>query len=133
MDHRQIQREIDRLKVLLDDEPAPSHKDHTNLLVGATIVIAIVAVAAIVSIFAVRPDKDNGTIIATIVSVLVPVMTALLAAAVREVHAAVNSRLTQLLEVTALKSRAEGVLAQRETQRLELAAHPIVPFRTKDK
>jgi len=41
----------------------------------------------------------------------VPVITALLAATIQQVHLAVNSRLSQLLELTATASRAEGKIA----------------------
>jgi transcription elongation GreA/GreB family factor len=113
-----IQQDIDRLHALLlesvDDAPSPA--DHTNMLVGATIGVALLTVGAIVLIFIVRPDKDNSILIATIVSILVPIMTALLAGALQQVKAAVDGRLTQLLKLTAAKARAEGVLAQKEAQ-----------------
>jgi len=116
-----IDEQIERLKNQLEDDSLgePARKDHTNLLVGSTIGLAVMAVTAIVLIFSVRPDKDNTAIVATLLGFLVPLMTALLAAAVQQVHAAVNSRLTQLLRVTAAKARAEGVLAERAL-RMEL-------------
>lgn len=97
-----------QLETYEDEAKEPERIDHTNMLVGSTIALAVLAVAAIVTIFIVRPDKDNTAMVATLMGFLVPLMTALLAAAVQQVHAAVNSRLTQLLRVTAAKSRAEG-------------------------
>ena len=93
-----------------DEEGGGARKDNTGILVAATISLAALAVVSITTIFIVRPDRDNTALIATLLSVLVPLMTGLLAAAVQQVHLAVNSRLTQLLRMTAEKSRAEGRL-----------------------
>lgn len=113
-----LEAELEELRHVIDEAAEPARNDHTNLFVGSTIVIAVLGVGAIIVIFLARPDKDNTALIATVISLLVPVMTGLLAAAVREVHAAVNSRLSQLLQVTAAKARAEGVLAQKLAQQL---------------
>lgn len=128
----EIDDEILRLRTQLDtdadaDSGGPNRTDHTNLLVGSTIGIATLAVAAIVIIFLVRPDKDNTAIVATLMGFLVPLMTALLAASVQQVHAAVNSRLTQLLRVTAAKSHAEGVASERLSQIERHAADGTTP------
>lgn len=117
-ERRAIDEEIARLRAQLDEDEigavgGVNRIDHTNMLVVATIFLAVLAVVAIIIIFLVRPDKDNTALVATLMGFLVPLMTALLAAAVQQVHAAVNSRLTQLLRVTAAKSRAEGILAQK--------------------
>lgn len=114
-----IDAEIARLRQQLrddvvDDPSGGLRKDHTNVLVAATILLAIVAVSAIVTIFLVRPDKDNTALVATIMGFLVPLMTALLAAALQQVHTMVNSRVTQLLRITAAKSRADGIQAGKD-------------------
>jgi len=71
--------------------------------------LGIVGVAAIVAIVALRPHEDNAALIATVLGFLAPTMAALLALIkVQELHLAVNSRLTQLLEQTAKASRSEG-------------------------
>lgn len=130
-DRQRIDSEIARLRLSLKvdeelDVPAgESRVDHTNLLVGSTITLAVLAVAAIVTIFMTRPDKDNTAIVATLMGFLVPLMTALLAAAVQQVHAAVNSRLSQLLRVTAARSRAEGMLAAQEIHEEEGRAQKV--------
>lgn len=117
-----IDTEIAKLRLQLEsdadwDGGGPARSDHTNLLVGSTIALAVLAVIAIITIFTIRPDKDNTALVATLMGFLVPLMTALLAAAVQQVHAAVNSRLSQLLRVTAAKSRAEGMLEQQHKDR----------------
>lgn len=89
-----------------------------TLYTGAVIGLAVLGVAAILIIFALRPDKDNTAIIAIVMGFLVPVVTALLAAAVQQVHLAVNSRLSQLLLVTQKASRAEGKLSAAQDAQL---------------
>lgn len=74
------------------------------------------AVGAVVAVEVLRPDKDNAALVTAILGVIVPTTAALLALvrgneterAVRDVHLLVNSRLTQLLEQTAVASRAQG-------------------------
>jgi len=80
----------------------------TTIFVVSTIILCILVAAFVVVITVVRPDKDNTSLILSIVGVIVPVITALLAATIQQVHLAVNSRLSQLLELTATASRAEG-------------------------
>lgn len=130
-ERKTIDEEIQRLRAQLDTsamvEDVPERKDHTNMLVGATILLAVVAVIAIVIIFVARPDKDNSTLVGTLLGFLVPLMTALLAAAVQQVHLAVNSRLTQLLRVTAAKSKAEGMLLARQQALTDPPADEPVP------
>lgn len=87
--------------------------DHTTLYVTAVVVTSMIAVVAIVSIFIVRPDRDNTALIAIVVGFLLPIVSGLLGAAVREVKAAVNGRLTQLLALTAKASRAQGQLDEQ--------------------
>lgn len=80
----------------------------TTIFVISTIILCILVAAFVVVITVVRPEKDNTSLILSIVGVIVPVITALLAATIQQVHLAVNSRLSQLLELTATASRAEG-------------------------
>ena len=78
-------------------------------------VIAIVALCVATALFvfaisALRPVEDNTLLIATVVGLNTTAVTALLALTVQEVHLAVNSRLTQLLALTAASERAKGKL-----------------------
>lgn len=125
----QLQHQLDSAE---DIQEVPKRVDHTNLLVASTIILAVVAVGAITTIFIVRPEKDNTALIGSLLSFLVPLMTALLAAAVQQVHVAVNSRLSQLLRVTAAKSKAEGML-MAQTQLAKLTDTVIAPPPLTDK
>jgi len=82
-----------------------------NVYIVSTVALCVLAASFVLAITLVRPDKDNAGLILTVTGIVVPVVTALLAAAVQQVHVAVNSRLSQLLEQTAKASKAEGKLA----------------------
>lgn len=82
-----------------------------NVYIVSTVALCVLAASFVLAITLVRPEKDNAGLILTVTGIVVPVVTALLAAAVQQVHVAVNSRLSQLLEQTAKASKAEGKLA----------------------
>lgn len=85
--------------------------------VVAACATTFVAVAAVVAIVLVRPDKDNTSLITVIVGMVAPTIAAILALikgsesadAVKELRVVVDGRLTQLLEQTA---RAEHLAGQ---------------------
>lgn len=83
----------------------------TKLYVHAVVALALTGVAAILILFVVRPDQDNTPLITIVLGFIGPFIAIFLAAAVREGQLATNSRLSQLLRVTALASVAEGRLA----------------------
>lgn len=85
----------------------------TTTYVAAIVVLCAMATVFVLSITFLRPQADNGTLIASVLGLIVPVVMALLAAAVQRVSTAVNGRLTELLEVTARNAHAEGKLAMR--------------------
>jgi len=85
----------------------------SNIYIIAILCICAMTVLSIVVITIARPEKDNTSTIALIIGVMVPILTALLSAAVQQVHTAVNSRLTQLLEITALEAKARGTLNEK--------------------
>ncbi len=89
----------------------PAVGSRATTYVMSIVVLCIVTIAAIITVTIARPTVDNTGLIATIIGVTSPILVALLAAAVQQVHYAVNSRLSQLLELTATASRAEGQLA----------------------
>lgn len=78
--------------------------------VWATVVLCALGVAAMTTIFVLRPDRDNTQLVGTVLGFLVPTVLAFGAMATHQVHAAVNSRLSQLVRMTAKASRAEGQL-----------------------
>lgn len=90
----------------------------TTQCIWAVVVLAALEVFAIVTLSIIKPnDISTGTMI---VGVIAPIILALLGIAVQGVHMAVNSRLTQLLELTAKSSLAEG--------KLTLTISPNVPI-----
>lgn len=89
---------------------AVNPRAHETIYVAAVVGLSVLAIAAILTIFIVRPDKDNTPLVAVILGFLVPLVSTFLAASVRQVHLAVNGRLTQLLAQTAKSSHAEGQL-----------------------
>lgn len=94
----------------MSDDLSPSPGSHATLFVAAVIGLSVLAIVAILTIFLVRPDQDNTALVAIVLGFLVPLVSAFLAASVQQVHLAVNSRLTQLVQLTAKSSRAEGQL-----------------------
>ena len=111
-----------------------------TIYIGAIISLAILDVGFVLGISYLRPSTDNAGLILGVNGVMVPIITALLAAAVQQVHVAVNSRLSQLLELTADASRAKGALIERDKvlaesavanaetvpQRLPIVTAPVV-------
>ncbi len=94
----------------------PSASKSTALLI-AIVVLCLTAAAFVLALSWLRPTADNGPTILLLFGIVAPVVTALLATVVQaarneiqKVHLAVNSRLTQLLELTARASKAEGNL-----------------------
>lgn len=104
----------------------PDHSK-TGLLVTGITALCVLEVGFIVAITAIRPDADNMPLIVMASSVVGPVITALLAIAVKGVHVAVNGRLSQLLELTAKASAAEGVIAGIDKQKAEGGGTPSSP------
>jgi len=68
---------------------------------------------AIVAVSILRPSQDNSQIITTIIGLLTPTLVALIAAVksiqngqdIKELHIVVNSRLSQLLQQTAMAAK----------------------------
>lgn len=58
----------------------------------------------------IRPVEDNTALIAVMVGLYTPIVVALMGAALKENHDAMNSRLSQLIELQAKASKAEGKL-----------------------
>lgn len=88
-------------------------KGATGPYLMAIVALSILGVAAVTTIVVVRPEKDYTSTISILLGFLVPIVSALLAAAVHQVSTSMNGRLSQLLVLTAKSSRAEGVEDQR--------------------
>lgn len=101
-----------RLQEQLDAaDLAPAPGNHATVFVRAVVGLSLLVVVSILTIFIVRPDRDNTPLIAVILGFVGPIIAAFLAASIQQVHLAVNSRLSQLLALTAKASRAEGQLS----------------------
>lgn len=85
-----------------------------TLFVVAIVVLCALTVIGIVTIHVMRPAQDNTAITTAIIGITAPLLISMLAAAVQQVHLAVNSRLSQLLEITAASSQAKGTLIEKE-------------------
>lgn len=88
-----------------------TNKSKTTLYVWCVVFLCLLTAAFVVIITIVRPTSDNQPIILSVLGVIVPVIMALLGAALKQVNEAVDGRLTQLLLLTAKSSKAEGHLA----------------------
>lgn len=85
----------------------------------AIVFMSALAVIAILGIELLRPTKDNTQLITSVMGMIVPTTAALLVLlrgnsteqSVQEIHLAVNSRLSELLEQTAKSERAAGLAA----------------------
>jgi len=94
--------------------PAPTAVGHKAVqFVWAVIILSILGVASVIVLTIVQPEKDNAATINLILGLLVPSVVALLAAAVRENHLAMNSRMTEMLKLQQKASLAEGELVGR--------------------
>jgi len=94
--------------------PAPTAVGHKAVqFVWAVIILSILGVASVIVLTIVQPEKDNSAVINLILGLLVPSVVALLAAAVRENHLAMNSRMTEMLKLQQKASLAEGELVGR--------------------
>ena len=78
--------------------------------------LSLAGVAAVLIISYLRPNIDNTLLITTVIGFLTPTLASLIAvikgftnaSAIQDLHLIVNSRLTQLLQQTALASEAFG-------------------------
>jgi len=93
----------------------------TNIFVIAILILSALGIGGVIFVFAVRPDKDNTAVIATILGFLLPTVTAFIAASVREMQASINGRLTQMLELVKIASRAAGKLEGKKEAKIEAA------------
>lgn len=93
----------------------PENTARTTQFVYAVVALCVLAVASMVTLAIFKPgDTSTGTMI---LGILGPVIAAFLAAAIQGVHLAVNSRLTELLDVTSKASHAEGRLEGTQAPR----------------
>ncbi len=101
---------------------------NTKAYIVAVVLIVLIAIASIVSIDIVNPDKDNTLIIAAILGFITPTIASIFSfIKAQETHLMVNSRLSQFMEnaeiAATAKGKEEGRLAANErTDALSKAA-----------
>lgn len=95
---------------MLNDQTMAAGSSRVKVYIGAVMGLCALAATFVIVITALRPADDNAALIATGLGIFAPIVAALLAAALKENHDAMNSRLTQLLELTEKASKAEGQL-----------------------
>jgi len=96
--------------------PAPKPANNNSVII-AVCCMAFLLATFVVLISLVKPGEDNLDLIAIVFAAITPTTVALLAymkgaensQAVKDVHLAINGRLTQLLAMTETASHAEGV------------------------
>lgn len=87
----------------------------TRLLVQGIIGLCTLCVGFVLGISFLRPTQDNQSMITTVLGVIVPAITAMLAALGFRIYHMMNSRLTELVDVTATSKLAEGKILGEET------------------
>lgn len=110
-------KENEALRIAAAKVAAGGPGSRTTLYITGVIVLCLAAAATMIAIEAIRPDKDNTAVMLMALGIYGPSIAGLLGAAVREVHLAFNSRMTELLLLTAKASRAEGQLIGAERAR----------------
>ncbi len=95
----------------MDPVTAPGVGSKATLFVTGIVVLCLASAGFVLGITIVRPAADNMPLVTAVLGFIGPVIVALLAGAVQQVHLLVNSRLTQLLELTATANLAKGQLA----------------------
>ena len=86
------------------------------LLIASIFGLSLIGVLAIILISFLRPNIDNTVLITTVIGFLTPTLASLIAVvksfhnanAIEELHLAVNSRLTELLQQTSLAANLAG-------------------------
>lgn len=91
--------------------PVNTDHDRSQLFTIAVMVLCLILVTAMVLLAILKPgDTSTGTLILGTVG---PIITIFVAAAIREGHKAMNSRLSQLLETTSTSAHAAGMLQEK--------------------
>lgn len=79
--------------------------------------LSAIGLMSIVSVILFRPDQDNTALIATIIGFLTPICGTILAIMVKDIHTDINSRMTELLNLTRSSAKAEGKLEGPDVNR----------------
>ena len=106
----------------MPDEPlVPLPANKTTLYVACVVVLCVLCGAFVITITMIRPEKDNTSIVTSVFGIVGPVILALLAGAQQQTHLAFNSRMSQLLALTAEAAKARGVKEAADTAAIQNA------------
>jgi hypothetical protein len=86
-----------------------------TVYVVSIVVLCTLFAAFVLGVTIIRPTQDNNQLIVSVSAVIGPVILALSAMMMQQIHLAVNSRLSELLAMTAASKLAEGKLAGAAT------------------
>lgn len=101
-------------------EESPVRAQSNMPYVVAVLVMSLLGVGAIIGITLMRPDKDNTTVIASLVGFLAPTTMALLAfMKSQETHKAVNGRMDKFIKAAVAFAYTQGADEERKRAALE--------------
>lgn len=89
---------------------AANNGKNVTLYVVAVLVLAVFAMASVVAVSIFRPEKDNTSLIASILTFIGPAILALIALIQRENHNTLNSRLDQMVDSRTEIAETRGIL-----------------------
>lgn len=108
-----------------DDVARVPRESWTGVFVGAVVGLSALGVLSIVGVLLVQPEKDNTSLIATILGFLLPTILSLLGAAVREVNRTVDGRMSEMMVLVGRTASAEAAVREKDqTLKLALALPP---------
>lgn len=100
-DAQALRAELEHLRSV---PPMRSATFYITLIIG----LSGLAVLAVLLVLALRPEDDNTPVIVGVFGFVGPMIAAVLAAMVRDVHTVINSRMDALLAATERAASAEG-------------------------
>lgn len=82
--------------------------NQTTLLVWVIVALSVLTVGGVVVVTVLEPQ--NTSAIPVIISLMTPILTALLAYAIHSMSTAINGRMTELIHATAEKEHVKGIV-----------------------
>jgi hypothetical protein len=92
----------------VDVDVAKHGSNRAGLYIFAVVFLSVVAVASITTVSLVRPERDNSSLISTIIGFTLPTITALLGMALQQIGTAMDGRMSQLMLLNQRWARLEG-------------------------
>lgn len=114
-----LKMELERLRALPPMRPA-------SFYITTIFGLSGLAVGAMLLLMVLRPEADNTAIIVGLFGFLAPIIAAILAIMVKDVHTVVNSRMDALLIATERAASAEGKAAGHLEARDDMIPAPRI-------